>query len=122
MRSFVRTTGPFTQSRRNWKAGEQGVLSTPPPRILVDMVTLLESGGIDLGVAQNYLYWHHGSLNFSKKIGFFPFNWVPENPTRGPRVIDLKWENTKSIIMITNIICLLLIVVVVNSQGLITPP
>ena len=73
------------------------------------------------GVAQNLLYWHHSSLNLSKKIGFFPFNWVPENPTRGPRGIDLKRENTKSIIMITNLICWLLIVVV-NSQGLISPP
>ena len=76
-----------------------------PSRILVDMVTLLESGGIDLGVAQNYLYWHHSSLNLSKKIGFFPFNWVPENPTRGPRGIDLKRENINSIKMITNLIC-----------------
>ena len=38
-----------------------------------------------------------------------PFNWVPENPTRGPRGIYLKQENTNSIIMMTNLICCLLV-------------
>ena len=31
-----------------------------------------------------------------KENRFFPFNWVSESPTRGPRGIDSKRENTNT--------------------------
>ena len=56
MRSFVRTIGPFTQSRRNWKAWEQGV--SPPPlkkkRKKKEKKVDLPKGGFELQIFSNF--------------------------------------------------------------------
>ena len=45
---------------------------------------------LSAGVAQNQLYWHHSSLNLSKRRGIFSFGLVPENLTRGSQRYKFK--------------------------------